>query len=355
MSKFNDTYLKPALESLTGNAEFFVKKSHSTINRLNAESDSITKKAAADLSYKQNISTGYKYALILCGIGVFTVLLAWAISIVLIAYKTDSKASQRLVTIEQRLIENNQALTGLAASLPSEDESTSGILAAQSADLELVRANARNNNEEITTELALIREILQTLEIQKKPEITNYSGYALQKFTFSENSIFCHDNKSFKIKCNDTVKFENGWTYSGAWENGMPSGDGSITFPGGAVLDATFKDGQPIEIMKEQVEEKTLLKSITHFHSTDASRINKSFGDVVIGYNFETGADTAWKSAYCYLNATSAGADITISLSRFQSFSSRLSESRYRKSNLYTLAQFNAAKKLCKFKRSGFN
>ena len=44
MSKFNDTYLKPALESLTGNAEFFVKKSHSTINRLNAESDSITKK-----------------------------------------------------------------------------------------------------------------------------------------------------------------------------------------------------------------------------------------------------------------------------------------------------------------------
>ena len=49
MSKFNDTYLKPALESLTGNAEFFVKKSHSTINRLNAESDSITKKAAADI------------------------------------------------------------------------------------------------------------------------------------------------------------------------------------------------------------------------------------------------------------------------------------------------------------------
>ena len=356
MSKFNDAYLKPVLENLKNNADFFVKKSDSAIGRINAESDSITKKAIAELSYKQNISTGYKHALTLFGVGILSVLLAWAASIIIYAFKEEPQAYQKFTMVEQRLSENNEKLSNLSNSISSETIARNRDLSMYSTELELLRKSVETNKQEIANKLSLIRDTLQNLELQKEvPEVNNYSGYSLQNFSLNEDSNLCYDNLSFKTECNDTVKFENGWTYSGTWRSGMPNGNGKIIFPGGAVLEATFKEGQPIKIANEPVEEKDLLKSITHFHSTDASKINKAFGDVVIGYKFETGADTAWQSAYCYLEVASGNNNLRLDLSGFQSFSSRLTERNYRASNLYNLKEFNAAKKLCKYKRTGFN
>jgi len=356
MSKFNDAYLKPVLENLKSNADFFVKKSDSAISRINAESDSITKKAIAELSYKQNISTGYKHALTLLGIGILSVLLAWAASIIIYAFKEEPQASQKFTMVEQRLSENNEKLNNLWNSISSEKIARNRDLSIYSTELELLRKSVETNKQEIAAGLLLIRDTLQNLELQKEiTEVSNYSGYSLENFSINEDSNLCYDNLSFKTECNDTVKFENGWTYNGTWKSGMPNGNGKIIFPGGAILEATFKEGQPIKIANEPVEEQELLKSITHFHSTDASKINKVFGDVVIGYKFETGADTAWQSAYCYLEVASGNNNLNVDLSRFQSFSSRLSERNYRASNLYNLKEFNAAKKLCKYKRTGFN
>ena len=355
MTKFNSTYLNPALKSLEANAESWVKNAESTTIRRNADSSSIANKAKAELFYKQNISTGYKYALILVGVGILSVFLAWAASVIIHAIKSDPKESQNLIAIEDKISKSNQTLTDLSTSLASGQLVKSSDLDAYFAKFELIRSETEKSNKALAVELASIKNELQTLEPQSGSKTVNYSGYSLQNSAFNENSTLCHDNKSFEVECTDTVKFENDWRYTGTWKNGMPNGDGKIIFPGGVVLEAKFEQGQPIEIVTEQVEEKSILKSVTHFHSSDASKINRNFRNVNIGYKFETGGDTAWKSAYCYLAIKSGDNNLREELSSFPSFSSKLSESYYRRTNLYTSNEFNSAKKLCNYKRTGFN
>ena len=104
MSKFNDSYLKPALDSLKANADSIIKSADSVTNRVNAESVSITDKSKAELTFKRNISTGYKYALILVGVGVLSVFLAWAAAIVINALKAEPKTSPKVPQYSSKLI-----------------------------------------------------------------------------------------------------------------------------------------------------------------------------------------------------------------------------------------------------------
>ena len=128
MTKFNSTYLNPALKSLEANAESWVKNAESTTIRRNADSSSIANKAKAELFYKQNISTGYKYALILVGVGILSVFLAWAASMIIHAIKSDPKESQNLIAIEDKISKSNQTLTDLSTSLASGNLSKAVIL-----------------------------------------------------------------------------------------------------------------------------------------------------------------------------------------------------------------------------------
>ena len=355
MGKFNDAYLKPALDSLKAHADSIIKSADSVTNRVNAESVSITDKSKAELTYKRNISTGYKYALILVGVGVLSVFLAWAAAIVINAMKAEPKTSPKVAEIQQQVDKSNKTLENLSTAVNSQNQNYQTNLANLVTEFRNMQTSVAESQTKLVKELAVIKSEITTVGENEKSKPENYSGYSLETFSLNQQSKSCHDNISFSKKCNDVVKFENGWSYSGTWRNGMPNGDGKITFPGGAELQARFQDGVPIKVASQEKEEVDILKSITHFHTSDASKINKRFRDVVIGYNFDTGTDTSWKSAYCYL-AIEAGNDTTkVSLSRFVSFTGKLIEYDYSPSPVYSASEFKRAKNLCKYKRVGFH
>jgi len=355
MGKFNDTYLKPALDSLKANADSIIKSADSVTNRVNAESVSITDKSKAELTYKRNISTGYKYALILVGVGVLSVFLAWAAAIVINALKAEPKTSPKVAEIQQQVDKSNKTLENLSTAVNSQNQNYQTNLTNLVNEFRNMQTSVAESQTKLVRELAVIKSEITTVGEIENSKPANYSGYSLETFTLNEQSQSCHDNVSFSKTCSDIVKFENGWSYSGMWRNGMPNGDGKITFPGGAELQASFEDGVPIKVSSQEKEEVDILKSITHFHSNDASKINNRFSDVVIGYKFDTGTDTTWKSAYCYLEVKAGNDVINVSLSRFMSFSGRLIENYYSTSPVYSASEFNRAKKLCKYKRVGFH
>lgn len=355
MAKFNDSYLKPALDSLKANAESIIKSADSVTNRVNVESVSITDKSKVELTYKRNISTGYKYALILVGVGVSSVFLGWAAAIVINALKAEPNTSPKVAEIQQQVNKSNKTLENLSTAVNSKNQNYQTNLANLVTEVRNMQTSVAESQTKLAEELAIIKSELNQVGEIKNSKPANYSGYSLEIFTLNEQSQSCHDNISFSKKCNDVVKFENGWSYSGTWKNGMPNGDGKITFPGGAELPASFEDGVPIKVSSQENEEVDILKSITHFHSNDASKINNRFRDVVIGYRFDTGTDTAWKSAYCYLEIKVGNNTTNVSLSRFMSFSGKLIENYYSASPIYSASEFNRAKSLCKYKRVGFH
>lgn len=355
MSKFNDSYLKPALGNLKANADSIINSAESVTNRVNAESVSITDKSKAELNHKRNVSVGYKYALILVGVGVLSVFLAWAAAIVINALKSEPKTSPKIADLQQQVNESNKTLEKISTSVNSQNQNNQANLANLITEVRNMQTSGAESQTALVKELAIIKSEINKGGEVKNSKAVNYSGYTLEAFALNEQSQSCHDSISFSKKCNDIVKFENGWSYSGTWRNGRPNGDGKITFPGGAELQANFKDGLPIKISSQEKVELDILKSITHFHFNDASKINKKFRDVVIGYRFDTGTDTVWKSAYCYLEIK-AGNDVTnVNLSHFMSFSGKLIEKYYSPSPIYNASEFNKAKNICKYKRVGFH
>ena len=137
--------------------------------------------------------------------------------------------------------------------------------------------------------------------------------------------------------------------------NGQPEGDGTLTFPGGASIEAEWRAGVPTDVKKADKEEQKILKSITYFQNFPARKINTSFGNVVIGYNFDSGNDQTWNSAYCYLEIYRNNENVSIDLSRYDSFTGSKKDARYNNSNLIKSSEFRQAQDLCRYKRSGFN
>lgn len=359
MGKFNDSYLKPALDSLEGSAESHLNSANSIINRVNAESAAVRDKSKAERLFRENLSIGCKVLLILIGIGLLSLLLAWAASIVIKALKDEATAIEKIKVIEEQAVRSEQRLQALSNSmqdtrnvfsseLKNYFDGQSKLLSELSAKTSQLSADLDNVQDEV------VKSQSENPKISTEP-IPNYSGYTLQKFNLNTKSVRCYENGSYSSRCSDKVEFSNGWSYSGSWLNGQPDGKGTLTFPGGAKMEATWKNGVPISVQNEGLEEADLLKSITYFQSVSAKKIKSSFRDVVIGYRFDTGADQTWKSAYCYLEVAMGGDDLTVSLSNYSAFNGKLFKNQYAQTSLYSRTDFVSAQALCKYKRSGFN
>jgi arsenate reductase-like glutaredoxin family protein len=240
MSRYNDTYLKPALSSLKANAESFINSADSATKRVNAESVSITDKSKAELTYKHNISTGFKYALILGGFGVLIVLAGWSAAIVINALKAETLISPKVAEIQQQLDKSTETLENLSTAVNSQNQNHQTNLENLVTEVRNMKASVTESQTKLIKELAVVRSNSNSVGKNENSKPENYSGYSIETFNLNEKSQSCHDNLSFSQNCNDVIKFENGWSYSGAWRNGMPNGDGKITFPGGAELQANF-------------------------------------------------------------------------------------------------------------------
>jgi len=359
MGKFNDSYLKPALDSLEGSAESHLNSANSITNRVNAESDAVRDKSKAERIFRENLSIGYKVLLILIGIGFLSLLLAWAASIVIKALKDETTAIEKIKVIEEQAVGSEQRLQALSNSmqetrnvfsseLKNYFDGQSKLLSELSTKTSQLSANLDKVQNEV------VKSQSEKSEIATEPT-PNYSGYTLQKFNLNTKSMRCYENGSYSSRCIDKVEFSNGWSYSGSWLNGQPDGKGTLTFPGGAKMAATWKNGVPTSVQNDGLEEADLLKSITYFQSVSAKKINSGFRDVVIGYRFDTGADQTWKSAYCYLEVAMGGDDLTVSLSNYSTFNGKVFKNQYAQTSLYSRTDFISAQALCKYKRSGFN
>jgi hypothetical protein len=61
MARFNDSYLKPALDGLKESAGSILDNTNSITDRINAESDAVRNKSQADLSFKRNVSFDFNW------------------------------------------------------------------------------------------------------------------------------------------------------------------------------------------------------------------------------------------------------------------------------------------------------
>jgi len=359
MGKFNDRYLRPALDSLEGSAESLLGSANSVTNRINAESDAVRDKSRAERTFRENLSIGVKALLILLGIGILSLLLAWAASIIIKALKDETTALEKLEVIEDQVMKSDENLKELSNIFDGEKIVTSSDLETYFDNHSKVLNELTNLTSNLSSDLEKIKQELssasQKSAQQENATSPNYSGYRLQTFTKNETSSRCYENASYTAACKDTVEFSNGWLYAGTWVNGQPQGEGTLTFPGGAKIEATWKEGVPVEVKKSGEEEQKILKSITYFQNFSARHINSSFRNAVIGYKFDSGTDETWKSAYCYLEIKRGNEDLTIDLSRYNSFSGSKKNQPYTYSTLISSSEFKRAQDLCKYKRSGFN
>jgi hypothetical protein len=351
MAKFNDAYLKPALDSLKGSAGSIIDGADAVTNRINAESVSVNNRSLAELTFRRNLSVGYKILLILIGAGLLGVLLAWGASIIINSLKEDPSTGEKLKKIEQHLIVSDNKFGELSKAISDEADGASAISLEQRKTLDAISKQTL----ELSKELTEIKSKLSSVPLEVTEKQANYSDYALEKFPENPKSINCFDNKSYSSSCNDTVEFPNGWTYSGLWLNGQPEGEGTLKFQEGIQMEAVWKAGIPTAIKNDKKNDVKLLKSITYFQTFPTKKLNSKFKEVVIGYRFDSGADQTWESAYCYLEVLDGSDNLNVSLSYYPSFNGKLIKYNYISNSKYSLSEFKSAQNLCEYRRSGFN
>jgi len=355
MAKFNDTYLRPALDSLKGNAESIIESANSLTGRVNAESNKINNKSLAELTFRKNISVGYKVLLILIGVGLLAVLLAWAASIIIKALKEDTTSIKKIELIDQSLIKSDKKLDQVSASINElKSNSSDKLLVAFNSQAEGMK-NLEMQVKELLLEVNEFKQKLPTATEIKSAENADFDAYTLKKFDKNESSISCYDNGSYDKNCFDTYTYSNGWSYAGSWLNGEPNGDGTLKFQEGVNIDAVWKNGTPIEIKKGKQDETRPLTSVVYFQDINFKSVNPKFISGQIGYRFDKGTDLVWKSAYCYLTIMEGMDGIMVDLSKYDSFDGEEILVKYNSNDKYSAQEFKAAQRLCRYRRKDFN
>jgi len=194
-------------------------------------------------------------------------------------------------------------------------------------------------------------------EISSKTEVQsplgNLSLPAVERITGSTD---CVSSSSHNGKCVDTWEYENGSVYNGSWLNGQPHGNGTITFKDGGSISGNWLNGELEKVENETESTVALLKSVTYFNSVSGIKINSGFSDIDVGHNFDSGAATQWKDAYCYTRfERKNGESLRIDLSRHPAFESKVSLRTYKFSSDFTEKQFKDAQKACPYSWNGFN
>lgn len=355
MAKFNDTYLRPALDSLKGNAESIIERANSLTGRVNAESNKINNSSLAELNFRNNISVGYKVLLILIGIGLLAVLLAWAASIIIKSLKEHPNSIKKIELIDQNLITSAKKLDEVSASINEiKTNSSDKLLVAFDSQTEGMK-NLETQVKELSLQMNALKQKLQTTTEIKSAENADFNAYTLKKFEKNENSLSCYDNGSYDKNCFDTYTYSNGWSYAGSWLNGEPNGNGTLKFQEGVNIDAVWKNGTPIEIKKGKQDETRPLTSVVYFQDINFKSVNPKFIGGHIGYRFDKGTDLVWKSAYCYLTIMEGMDGIKVDLSKYDSFDGEEILVKYNSNDKYSAQEFKAAQKLCRYRRKDFN
>jgi hypothetical protein len=283
------------------------------------------------------------------------ILLAWAAAIVIDAVRKESMSTAQLGALQNQVEVYGSDLNNLSTKFGS------STLASKSEIDEYFSASSKTMEElkEITSKLSADLKSNSTGSAQSEPLLEtpadNLGGYSLTKFELQSPSERCFDNKSYQDRCDDVVEFPNGSSYSGFWENGQPDGNGKLTFTDGSYLDGIWQEGALVKIEQEEKVEQMVLKSVTNFHIVPAKDINSRFLEIVVGYQFDTGADKTWKKAYCYLSVKTDNGDLTINLSQFESFEGQKINSKYSYTSLFSESDFETSQKRCAYKWVGFN
>ena len=345
MASFNDSFLRPALDNLKSNNDHIVESANSVTNRINAESDAIVKSAQSKLTFNSNISTGYKVFLILAGIGVFGVLLAWAASIIIYATKDTSSIQSEVSSLKKQNVR-------LEGKIDLFKNSVAENLETNTAKISDKISHSGEQISEFDKKIISATKT-QKAESQEQPPQSGFSSFV--RFNRVENSNRCFDNLSYNASCIDTVTFPNGSIFSGSWKAGLPHGEGQLKFADGSMLKGVWEKGVQTRVDNEVKPDSNVLKSVTYFESKAASSINPTFDQVVIGYKFNSGAETEWKRAYCYLSVVVNGKETIVGLSDVDSFSAKPNLKKYSKSLGIEIDDFKAAQKMCAFSYIGFN
>ena len=198
---------------------------------------------------------------------------------------------------------------------------------------------------------AINTDVIPKVEVQSP--LGNLSLAAVERVA---GSTECVSSSSHDNKCVDTWVYDNGAVYDGSWLNGQPHGNGTITFKDGGSISGNWLAGELQKVENESKSTITPLKSVTYFNSVPGNKINSLFSDVDVGHNFDSGAATQWKDAYCYVRfERKNGESLRIDLSRHATFESKVSLRTYKYTSDFTEKEFKDAQKACPYSWNGFN
>ena len=109
---------------------------------------------------------------------------------------------------------------------------------------------------EVTKEVPVVSEKLKIVEVpvyvETSPAQGNNSKLNIQisdslevsKLKKEAGSSACANNSSYSSPCIDTYQYSSGTVYSGSWKNGLPEGNGKLTFENGLSIDGTWEEGK---------------------------------------------------------------------------------------------------------------
>ena len=109
---------------------------------------------------------------------------------------------------------------------------------------------------EVTKEVPVVSEKLKIVEVpvyvETSPAQGNSSKLNIQvsdslevsKLKKEAGSSACANNSSYSSPCIDTYQYSSGTVYSGSWKNGLPEGNGKLTFENGLSINGTWKEGK---------------------------------------------------------------------------------------------------------------
>ena len=124
---------------------------------------------------------------------------------------------------------------------------------------------------EVTKEVPVVSEKLKIVEvpvyIETSPVQGNSSKVNIQvsdslevsKLKKEAGSSACANNSSYSSPCVDTYQYSSGTVYSGSWKNGLPEGNGKLTFENGLSIDGTWKEGK-LQKLNNDIKKQPQLK-----------------------------------------------------------------------------------------------
>ena len=409
-ARVNREYLDAALASIDDRVQSSLKREEAYTALITADSQATVDRARAELNFRTLVAKGIRILLILVGIGILIVLTAFAVSLVLAKLRTPLSAD-RLAGIDAITTQNQTSLDEMARSIeylaskvedldfgsrtivvagpndptslfsipkfpfdPGSDACINGGSYAETCIDRKILSNGMeyygewqngvpNGSGTLSFKdggaLEGQWQVGSLISVAGRTATEAQSGeylpiLSVPKVPYEEGSSACPGGVSYTKTCSADQSLPNGSIFSGEWRDGVPNGRGRISFQEGGTIDGQWRDGTLISVEEQSVPETKTIRSVTYFESISADDINSKFGNIDVGHRFESSADETWTSAYCYLMVYDGRDELTVSLSRYDSFNSELALSSYQTNGRYSAREFRLAQDRCPYRRIGF-